>query len=94
MSLTLSNRQNGTSFWYAGMQNPECKYYFTERCKNKVSVSNGIKLRTLQKPKINYILSPLIPKVTSDFVLLLKKHNNHYTKYSLKNEEKSANAKL
>jgi hypothetical protein len=40
---------------------------------NKVSVSNGIKLRTLQKPKINYILSPLIPKVTSDFVFTFKK---------------------
>jgi hypothetical protein len=29
-----------------------CKYYFTERyCTNKVSVSNGIKLRTLQNRK-------------------------------------------
>jgi hypothetical protein len=37
------------------MQNPELQillFYGKDIAQNKVSVSNGIKLRTLQKPKI------------------------------------------
>jgi hypothetical protein len=60
---------------------------------NKVSVSNGIKLRTLQNRKSNYILSPLIPKVTaSDFVLLLKTTQLH-KKQSQETKRKSAERK-
>jgi hypothetical protein len=52
------------------MQNPELQIFLRKIAQNKVSVSNGIKLRTLQNQNPNnYILSPLIQKVTaSDFV--------------------------
>jgi hypothetical protein len=73
----------------------ELQILFYERyAQNKVSVSNGIKLRTLQNRKPNYILSPLIPKVTaSDFVLLLKTTQLH-KKQSQETRENLQNAKL
>jgi hypothetical protein len=58
---------------------------------NKVSVSNGIKLRTLQNRKSQLFLSPLIPKVTASDFVFLKQHKNHYTKkYSLKKRRENS----
>jgi hypothetical protein len=58
---------------------------------NKVSVSNGIKLRTLQNRKSQLFLSPLIPKVTaSDFVFFKTTQATITQKYSLKKRRENS----
>jgi hypothetical protein len=67
-------------------------FFRKDIAQNKVSVSNGIKLRTLQNRKSNYFLSPLIPKVTaSDFVLKTTQQPLH--KNTVSKRENSAERK-